>query len=531
MRKISQKLSFFIYQRFKVLWIVLTILLLIIFYNINWHNNIRSSEDETLAIVNKLAFHSDNFINNTLQDVYEIPKYKKEHVTCENDFNPSLYQIIMNQPEISALAIRDRKVEIICSTLPNNQTFFLSNPLNQEFFGPFNSLLFRHPIYVIQKSFGDYQVQVIIISLIFKNILHIPENNRFSITLYDKSINRNIIAMEHTTKHSWIYNKYNEFQSLFIPQKISASAKLNSLDDIYVTVTNDDPNHLNTLWYKQILLFLDIFILSFCLYFLINNEFIKHHSLFGLIRTALKYNQFYPVYQPLFDTNTQTYSGVEVLLRWQGNQDETIMPDFFIEEAEDTGLIVPITLQIVELAFKEAKDILKTKPKFYLSFNICALHFTAPDFFTQFYKLIDHYSISPQQILFEITERDLLDKNNEMYIKRMKELRDAGYSLAIDDYGTGHSSISYLNHFPFNYLKIDKIFIQAIGTNAITETLNDAIITLAKSINLTVIAEGVETEEQVSYLLQNEVHFLQGWYFSKALTIEQLVELLKGEKK
>lgn len=111
----------------------------------------------------------------------------------------------------------------------------------------------------------------------------------------------------------------------------------------------------------------------------------------------------------------------------------------------------------------------------------------------------------------------------------MLELRNTGYSLAVDDFGTGHASISYLQHFPFNYLKIDKLFIQAIGTKAITESLNATIIHMAKDLKLHIIAEGVETAEQVEYLKKNEVYILQGWYFSKALSIEQLVDLLQGE--
>jgi sensor c-di-GMP phosphodiesterase-like protein len=251
--------------------------------------------------------------------------------------------------------------------------------------------------------------------------------------------------------------------------------------------------------------------------------------LHGAIKKAIKSRRFYPVYQPLYDTKSHTYSGAEVLLRWQGNN-EIIMPELFIKEAEGTGLIVPITIQIIETAFQETKAILDSTPTFHLSFNICALHFTELNFFTQFYKLVDQYSISPHQILFEITERDLLDEHNKQYINKMHELREAGYSLAVDDYGTGYSSISYLQYFPFNYLKIDKLFIHAIGTKAITETLNDVIINLAKKINVTIIAEGVETKEQVNYLVLHEVQFLQGWYFSKELSIEQLIDLLKEKK-
>ena len=148
-------------------------------------------------------------------------------------------------------------------------------------------------------------------------------------------------------------------------------------------------------------------------------------------------------------------------------------------------------------------------------------------FFNEFYRLAQYYTIVPKQVLFEITERDLLDKNDAIFIDKMQELRKSGYSLAVDDYGTGHASISYLQHYPFNYLKIDKLFVQAIGTKAITESLNDAIIEMAKRLNLIIIAEGVETIEQVNYLTQHGVQYLQGWYFSKALSIEQLNCFLK----
>lgn len=256
----------------------------------------------------------------------------------------------------------------------------------------------------------------------------------------------------------------------------------------------------------------------------------RHDSLQWSIKRAIKNKLFYPVYQPLYNVKNKNYSGAEVLLRWRKNKEKIIMPDSFIQEAEETGLILPITLQISEIAFKETKSILKNDPQFHLSFNICALHFTDEKFFNHFYQLLENYSISPKQIVLEITERDLLDETNEIYIKKMLELREKGFSLAVDDYGTGHSSISYLQYFPFNYLKIDKLFIHAIGTKAITESLNDAIIDLAKKINLIIIAEGVETKEQVNYLLKNGIQLLQGWYFSKALSIDQLKKLLQGEK-
>lgn len=307
----------------------------------------------------------------------------------------------------------------------------------------------------------------------------------------------------------------------------------NNMSNFYATTSETacyQPLFFNT-WLHQVFLFIDIFVISYFSYFLLQNLLRRYYFLDWSIKKAIKNKQFYPIYQPLFNTQLNDYSGAEVLLRWKDNDDVIIMPDFFITEAERTGLIIPITLQIIDIALNEIQNILHTQPHFLLSFNIGALHFIDSSFFNQFYQLLDNYKISSKQILLEITERDLLDINNKIYIKKMQELREKGFSLAVDDYGTGHASISYLQYFPFNYLKIDKLFIHAIGTKAITESLNDAIIDLAKKINLIIIAEGVETREQVNYLLKNEIQFLQGWHFSKALSIEQLKSLLQGEKK
>ncbi|MBN9228166.1 MULTISPECIES: EAL domain-containing protein [Legionella] len=528
MRKTFRNLTFFVYKQFKLLWISFTIFLLVVFSYINWHNNVTNSFTLVTEASNKLAFKVDHFINDIFQSSYLIPTYKRNNLTCAGDFIPYLQHILRNHPQISELAIRDPEHQIVCSTLPNNKTFLLNKNLQQTIIGPFDSPMFNHPIYAIQKKIGAYQVEIVIMSPILEGTLHIPNSGSRTVTLYDTNKKQEIIRVGEIKDDSWI-NKVS-FDSSFTSEKIFATTKLSSLDGVILTVTEPNQIVINNLWYNQILLSLDILVLSLFLYFIIRNILNKHYSLHGAIKQALRREQFYPVYQPLFDAKHKVYSGAEVLLRWQDNYDEIIMPDLFIDEAENTGLIVPITLQLIEIAFEESKNILTTQPTFYLSFNICALHFTDNYFFPRFYKLVQHHSISPQQILLEITERYLLDMNNQIYINRMQELRKAGYSLAIDDYGTGHSSISYLQHYPFNYLKIDKLFIHSIGTKAITETLNDAIIQLAKKINLNIIAEGVETKEQLDYLLYNKVRFLQGWYFSKALHVEQLIELLQGEK-
>ena len=203
------------------------------------------------------------------------------------------------------------------------------------------------------------------------------------------------------------------------------------------------------------------------------------------------------------------------------------MPDLFIEEAEDSGLIVPITLQLVEKTFHQCQDLLQGHPYFHLAFNLSAIHFLDKTFFDKFYELCHVYQINPEQIILELTERRLFDQNDKQSLLIMEEARQKGFSLAIDDFGTGHASINYLQHLPFNYLKIDKQFIQAIGTGAITETLNQAIINMAGTLNLAIIAEGVETVEQYEYLRQQKVDYIQGWYCAKAMSVEHLILVIQ----
>ncbi len=214
------------------------------------------------------------------------------------------------------------------------------------------------------------------------------------------------------------------------------------------------------------------------------------------------------------------------MLRWYSNTSE-ILPDVFIEEAEKSGLIVPITLQLIEKSFQECHEFLKTHSYFHLAFNLSANHFQKEAFFTQFYHLCNKYQIPAQQVLIELTERELLDQNDSRLVTRMNELRARGHSLAIDDFGTGHASIKYLQHFPFNYLKIDKLFVHSIGTGAVTETLSQAIIQMANVLKLTIIAEGVETIEQFNFLRHYQINLMQGWYFARAMSHEQLFQLIE----
>ena len=532
MAQLWHKVSDYIYRKFRLLWFLITLSALLICSYITWNSNIQNAYGSISTTAHRLAHNVDAFINSVFSDTINLPLYEKAHLNCKDDLAPYLAHIVINNPLISSLAIRDVNHQIICSTLPDTKTIIIEDPkLTQSLSGPVTNPAFDHPVYFIYKKIGYYYIEITIVSSVLKNLLHVPDPDIKEVILSDKNKNIDLLTVKNKTRESRLNKKIVGEVPETEENQIVATANLLSLKGITVTVVESRQVLFNNIWHNQLIRGLTVLIISIFLYFLLKSILERRYSLQWAIKKAIKKKQFYPVYQPLYNTQTNKYSGAEALLRWQGSHDEIIMPDFFIEEAEDTGLILPITLQIIEIAFKEVSSVLHDDPEFHLSFNICALHFTDLTFFDKFYKLLTNYSISPRQILFEITERDLLDKDNEIYINKMHELRDKGFSLAIDDYGTGHSSISYLQYYPFNYLKIDKLFIHAIGTKAITESLNDAIIDLAKKMNLIVIAEGVETKERADYLLKNGIQLLQGWYYSRALSIQQLKTLLQGEEK
>lgn len=524
MREFLKKTSQFVYKQFKKIWIAVTIVALFIGLSINWNAEQAKAYDDINAAANKLGITIDDFIKNIFQEASMLPI----DTDCTTSLYPYLQHITLNNPNIAGIILNDANHKLICSNIPNFHTSLANMAHDRTIAGPYNLPSFDQPIYLIQQKIGIYYIDVLITRAVLQKLLKTQQDISNAISLYNKFNKKSIINVEYKEPDKlWVLNSSSkkEFNSFFI------NNPLQTMDDVVLMVFENTATKTTHVWYSQILIAFIILLLSLLIYLSLINAMRKRYSLHGAMKLALKNNEFYPEYQPLFDCERQAFTGAEVLLRWQDSDNEIIMPDFFIAEAETTGIIVPITLQIVEKALQEMQPIFKQFPAFHLGFNISALHFIDKHFFKHFYHLLKKYKVSPHQILLEITERDLIDLNNNLFSEQMSQLRTDGFSLAVDDYGTGHASISYLHKLPFNYLKIDKLFVQAIGSKAITESLNDAIIHMAKGLNLIIIAEGVETQQQVDYLAENGVRYLQGWYFARALPINQLISLFNGEMK
>ena len=264
------------------------------------------------------------------------------------------------------------------------------------------------------------------------------------------------------------------------------------------------------------------------------NEEMNERAMNGLImenamRKALLKEEFEMFFQPQYSVTNSVMTGVEVLLRWNHPVFGSVHPLEFIDLAEQTDLIIPLGEWVFEktcekLAQWNSSGVHVGR----VGVNVSANQFKRPDFAEWVLMQVRHNNINPQQLEIEITESALME-DVEHSLVILERLRHAGIRIAVDDFGTGYSSLNYLRKFPINTLKIDKVFIEDIVENPATLELAQAVIAIAKSLKLGVIAEGVETWDQYRLLSEQGCDEVQGYYMSKALSEEALLEHLACE--
>lgn len=240
------------------------------------------------------------------------------------------------------------------------------------------------------------------------------------------------------------------------------------------------------------------------------------------IVNSLNDNQFFLVYQPLYYLKDCKIAQVEALIRWKHPERGLLYPDQFIELAEQTGAIVNIDQWVIEAACKQLKTWKDNNRKpIVISVNISAKTFETEQFIPNLKMLLQKYELDPALLQFEITERVFI-RNIEDSIDKLNELKRMGIHVALDDFGSGYSSLSYIVRLPIESIKIDKSFVQNINSSNEAKTIVATIINLCKALNLKVIAEGIEMENELKYLKYNECDIGQGYYFSKPVPINEI---------
>jgi EAL domain-containing protein (putative c-di-GMP-specific phosphodiesterase class I) len=244
------------------------------------------------------------------------------------------------------------------------------------------------------------------------------------------------------------------------------------------------------------------------------------------LRLALERDEFYLDYQPQMEIATGRVTGLEALIRWNHPELGLVPPGRFIQIAEACGLILPIGEWVLRTACAQVRGWQdEGLPAIPVAVNVSAVQFRQDGFCELIRTVLDETGLAPRYLELELTE-SLLLSNEDVMFRVLDALKKMGVNLTIDDFGTGYSSLSYLKKFPVSKLKIDRSFINDVPANVSDSAIATAIISMARHLNLKVIAEGVENEQQLAFLRAQRCDQIQGFYLSKPLSAAALPEQL-----
>jgi diguanylate cyclase (GGDEF)-like protein len=257
-----------------------------------------------------------------------------------------------------------------------------------------------------------------------------------------------------------------------------------------------------------------------------NTGAIERQLLEGDLRRALERQEFVLHYQPKVNLETGAITGAEALIRWLHPDRGLVAPLQFIPIAEDTGLIVPIGQWVLREACAQAQKWVEAGlPPMSMAVNVSSVEFRSPGFLASLRTILHETGWDPKLLEIELTESVLM-QDSETSASVLQALKAIGVQLALDDFGTGYSSLSYLKRFPINVLKIDQSFVRDIGDDSNGPTIVEAVISMGKILKQRVVAEGIETAEQLAFLLGHHCDEGQGYYFSPPVIAAQFGQLL-----
>jgi diguanylate cyclase (GGDEF)-like protein/PAS domain S-box-containing protein len=260
-----------------------------------------------------------------------------------------------------------------------------------------------------------------------------------------------------------------------------------------------------------------------------NARAVEQHSIEEHLRCALERQELALHYQPKIDVKTRAITGAEALVRWTHPTRGSVSPAQFIPVAEDSGLILPVGAWVLREACAQARAWMDANlPVKTMAVKVSAIQFRDENFLEGLFTILSETGLDPRLLELELTESVLM-KRVESTASILQTLRERGVQVAVDDFGTGYSSLSYLYKFPLDALKIDQSFVRQMTTTPDETTVVSAMISMGRSLKLRVVAEGVETPEELAFLHARECDEAQGYYFSHPVAAQQFARLLEAQ--
>ncbi|WP_050906088.1 EAL domain-containing protein [Vibrio campbellii] len=365
----------------------------------------------------------------------------------------------------------------------------------------------KHPLIVVRSESGEDTAFSGIDSLYLRQLLEPHDKLRSYLAVGKQWLDSKDLVL-----------KVNPADNLIAWHKVSSA---NFPYSVYSGF--DYPSMLSAFWEqdKQYIVVILIIQTLFALYLLWLSR--RPSNLYLEIERAMENKEFVPYAQPILNSANRETQGIEILLRWQHPVQGTVRPDLFIPKAERSGLILPITHQLMIHTAKEIRLWKDKLPKpFHVGVNISPQHCSKGTLVSACQEFIDIVDSKDVTLVLELTEREALnycDLTDEIFT----QIKSMGCKIAIDDFGTGHSSLVNLRKVDLDYLKIDQTFVRDIGVDTITGHLLQNMITLSHDLSLDVVAEGVETEFQAEYLKERGVSYLQGFLFAKPMPLKEFL--------
>jgi|SRR5450830_27619 len=354
------------------------------------------------------------------------------------------------------------------------------------------------------------------------NVLTVPE--RFSDVIVEENVQL-VVAFNNGI----IFSTLNA-PDLQLAEKIIAAPR--QIDDkllftversgSFIVVALEPKRFLFQKLHEEDMLFLPIGILIATLLVVVVIRLARHRlSPLGELIVAVKKHELIVYYQPIIELLSGRCVGAEALVRWQRPDGEIVRPDLFVPLAEENGLIGKITDQVIRMVVRDLQSVLVNDRSLHVAINLSTEDIKTGKGLDVIQAALTGSGIENRQIWLEATERGFLNVTSACLT--LGHARELGHAVAIDDFGTGYSSLSSLQKLPLDAVKIDKGFVDTIGTDSASSSVTSHIIAMAKTLHLNIFAEGVETEEQASYLRRHKVEYGQGWLFSMAMPVEEYI--------